>query len=153
MNTNLIISKIASKNKGQFFKIGYITDVPMSAKGKKEGHIVLKYTRATVRWGINFSNIKAVQERRAESVVEKTEHDLPWGTWSATHPGLVIEHKGIEYIRLYTTPNKNRSTFYLDGRPIDVEVLKKTGYIIPSYWNKKPMECLTIKAGNIQDIF
>ena len=153
MNTNYAINVISKKNKGQFFKMTYITDVTLSAKGKREGHVVLKYTHGTFRWGINYNNMKSVQLKRKEGALPADPQKLPWGEWSASHPGLVIEHKGTEYLRVYASPNKNKATYYLDGRPISIEDLKETGFVVPSYWKKSSPDCLTIKIANIQEIF
>lgn len=157
MNANMIINLLSKKNKGQFFKATYISDVPMTASAKRSGHVVLKYTSGTFRWGIKYSNLKNVKVRdeAAKMKGETISHELTWGTWSTEHPDLVIEHKGIKYIRLYMTPNKSKSEYFVDGRPISIEELKNMGIVLPSYWKKgdyKP-ECITVKAENIQDIF
>lgn len=153
MNTNMIIARLSKKNKGQFFKMSYISDVPVTAQAKRDGVTVMKYTTGTMRWGLNYSNLKSVKAKQSESPVP-SEHKLSWGEWDPRHKGLIINHKNKQYVRLYTSPNKNKSTFYLNGRPIEVEDLKKLGVVQNSYWNKTGSpDCLTIFSGNIQEIW
>ena len=61
MNTNAIIMKLNAKNNGQFFKISWMSDVPITASAKAHGQVVYKYTTGTVRKGINYANQKSVQ--------------------------------------------------------------------------------------------
>lgn len=155
MNTNMIIARLSQKNKGQFFKMSYISDVPVTAQAKRDGVTVMKYTTGTFRWGLNYSNLKTIKAKQAESVTP-SEHKLAWGEWDQKHKGLIINHKNKQYVRLYTSPNKNKSTFYLNGRPIEIEKLKEMGVVQNSYWNKKngdKPDCLTIFSGNIQEIW
>ena len=82
-------------------------------------------------------------------------HELSWGKWDSKYPSLIIHHKGQDYVRLYSTPNKFKSTYYLNGRPIEVEKLKNMNIVQNSYWNRKEgsIDCLTVKTANIQEIF
>ena len=77
MNTNMIINKLSTKRNGQFFNISYVSDLPMTAKAKREGIVALKITKATVRKGISYKNMKSVQERLGDRINEPLE--LPWG--------------------------------------------------------------------------
>lgn len=76
MNTNMIINKLSTKRNGQFFNISYVSDLPMTAKAKREGIVALKITKATVRKGISYKNMKSVQERLGDRINEPL--DLPW---------------------------------------------------------------------------
>ena len=91
MNINMIINKLSTKRNGQFFNISYVSDLPMTAKAKREGIVALKVTKATVRKGISYKSMKSVQERLGDRVNEPLE--LPWGSWVPEHRGLLIEHK------------------------------------------------------------
>lgn len=159
MNTNLLICKLNTKRNGQFFKMSWCTDVPLTAQAKKDGVTVLKYTTTTVRKGINYANIKNVKDKVAKGEMS-SEHKLAWGQWKAGFKGLIIEHtdkKGVykEYVRLYATPNKPQINWFLNGRPISKEELIAKGVVPSSYWNKsnEKTECFTICTANIQDIW
>lgn len=152
MNTNMIINKLSTKRNGQFFNISYVSDLPMTAKAKREGIVALKITKATVRKGISYKNMKSVQERLGDRINEPL--DLPWGSWIPEHRGLLIEHKGKTYLRLYNSPNKNKSIYLVNGKEISLDELKSMGIVQNSYWNKtgKP-DCLTVNTANIEEIF
>lgn len=152
MNTNMIINKLSTKRNGQFFNISYVSDLPMTAKAKREGIVALKITKATVRKGISYKNMKSVQERLGDRINEPLE--LPWGIWVPEHKGLLIEHKGKIYLRLYSSPNKNKSVYLVNGKEVSLDELKSMGIVQNSYWNKsgKP-DCLTVNTANIEEIF
>lgn len=152
MNTNMIINKLSTKRNGQFFNISYVSDLPMTAKAKREGIIALKITKATVRKGISYKNMKSVQEKLGDRINEPLE--LPWGIWVPEHKGLLIEHKGKTYLRLYNSPNKNKSVYLVNGKEVPLDKLKSMGIVQNSYWNKtgKP-DCLTVNTANIEEIF
>lgn len=154
MNTNAIIMKLNNKNNGQFFKISWMSDVPITASAKAHGQVVYKYTTGTVRKGIDYASQKSVQ-MKVQNEGKILTHELSWGEWDSKYPGLIIHHKGQDYVRLYPTPNKFKSTYYLNGRPIEVEKLKNMNIVQNSYWNRKEgsIDCLTVKAANIQEIF
>lgn len=152
MNTNMIINKLSTKRNGQFFNISYVSDLPMTAKAKREGIVALKVTKATVRKGISYKNMKSVQERLGDKINEPLE--LPWGIWVPEYKGLLIEHKGKTYLRLYSSPNKSKSVYLVNGKEVSLDELKSMGIVQNSYWNKtgKP-DCLTVNTANIEEIF
>lgn len=153
MNFNAIVSKLSQKNNGQFFKISWMSDVPVSASAKRQGITVYKYTTGTVRKGIDYSAQKSVQLKVEKGKV--LTHELPWGKWMDGHEGLFIEHKGKTYVRLYNTPNKFKSQFYVNGRPVDKEQLMNMGIVLSSYWVKGDgyADALTVNTANIQEIW
>lgn len=113
----------------------------------------------TVRYGINYSNMKSVIQKTATGQIERT-HELPWGKWMEGYEGILIEHtnkKGEKniYLRVYTSPNKTLVSYFLNGSPITKEKLKSLGYVSESVWNKNPddVDCFTLNVTNITDIY
>lgn len=155
MNTNYMIAKLATKKNGQFFKASYVSDLPMTAAAKRNGVIALKYTTGTFRKGLNYNNLKSVQQKRMDGTLPSTPEKLPWGSWDARWPGLVIEHKDKLYVRFYSSPNRPKSTYYLNGKPISKEELMALGVVQNSYWKKGDTapDCITVNIANIQEIF
>ena len=153
MNKNMMMKVLQNKNKGQFFKCSWISDLPIKATFKKQGIVVNKRTTATCRFGINYSNMASIQAK-VEAGYE-LKHELPWGKWSADYPGILIEHKGAEYLRLYNSPNKPKSEYFVNGKPVSKEELIQLGYVQDSYWkkNSSSIEVFTIKVENIENIF
>lgn len=153
MNFNAIITKLNAKKNGQFFKISWMSDVPMTAGAKREGHVVYKYTTGTCRKGINYTHQKSVQ-MKVEKEGKQLSHELPWGNWHPEHKGLIIEHNGKTYVRLYNTPNKFKSDFFYDGKPISKEELMSLGVVQNSYWKRNgEADAFTVNTANIQEIW
>jgi hypothetical protein len=155
MNLNDIINKLYDKQNGSFFKVRYVSELPLTAEAKRKGVDVYKITEATVRKGVRYSNMKAIKAKVEAGYV--LTHKLPWGTWHPLYEGLIIQHKDVDYIQLATSPNKSKSIYVLNGETVSYAHLKKTGYIQNSWFTKmetmdKP-DVLTIKVSNIMKIF
>ena len=156
MNINRVIMSLKSINKGQWFKIRWTSDLPLTAAAKRQGYVAYKCTEATVRYGINYKNIGTVQARfqAKYDAGEEVKHELPWGQWKVGHEGILIEHKDNDYLRVYTSPNPFKSVYFVNGQPITKEGVMTLGIVQNSYWKKpehKP-EALTVKIGNIESI-
>ena len=155
MTTSMIINKLATKQNGAFFKIRWASELPLTAAAKKLGITAYKLTEAICRKGIDYKNQKSVQAKVDEGKI--LTHELPWGSWHPEHKGLVIQHKGKDYIRLYLGPNKTKTTYILNGAICTYDDLKNSGYVLNSWFNKteageKP-DALTLKSESIQMIF
>jgi hypothetical protein len=164
MNTNLLLMKLAKKNKGSYFKMSWCSDVSMSADAKKQGLQAVKIVESTVRYGLRYSNIKSVKERRLMKAFEnggikdEGEGQLKWGQWKAKYEGILVEHKEKDYFRFYTSPNKPNVKFILNGVEItkqelmDLKIGEKP-VVINSYWNSNVEGTMTVKVENIIDIY
>jgi hypothetical protein len=134
--------------KGQFVKAVWKSNPSAAAAHKKAGVVLEKHTSAVCRAGINFANLSSVQQGIEEGTRGPVQ-ELPWGTWQ-NFP-YVIEHKGVEYIRLYPTDSRCETVFYVNGEQVNRETFAK--YLTPSDAAKmssgeKP-ECFTVKRENI----
>ena len=148
----MIREKILSA-KGNFVKAKWKSNPKPKAEFKS--FQLEKITESVVRAGINFANLSSV--KHAIEAGERGEvQSLPWGEWTA-FPYL-IEHKGVEYIRLYPSEGINhypKSVFYVNGEEVSKEIF--AGYLTPSEQKKmlspeERPECFTIKASNILEI-
>jgi hypothetical protein len=143
-------------SKGQFVTALWESEVKPAAAHK--GHTLTKKSRAVVRAGINFANLSSVKEG-IESGERGPVQELPWGEWKLDAEGksmfpYVITHKDQDYIRLYPSDTKTKTTYYLDGNEVTKE--KFCEYLTPSEAKKildgeKP-ECFTVKESNIRGI-
>ena len=97
----------------------------------------------TVRKGIKYGNQKSVKEK---GIVPGS---LPWGKWIKGFEGLFIEHNGNEYVRLYCSPNKSITKYFLNGKEVDRKDIE--WMVRPSYWNhsEKP-DAMTIRTENLE---
>lgn len=157
MNSNYVMMKVAKIPNGTWFKMGFVSDVPMIAQAKRDGHVVLKCTETTVRKGVSYKNLKSVKARIETG--EVLDGSLKWGTWIPGHEGVFLEHTDKsgqykQYLRVYTSPNKPKVTYVVDGKVMKKEDVMKLGYVQNSYWNKpdSPTECFTVNTANIQYI-
>ena len=152
MNTNFIINTLATKNNGAFFRISYCTDLPLTASAKRTGITAIKLTVSTVRKGIAYDNMKSVQAKVEQG--KELTHILPWGSWKSGYKGLIIEHKEKTYLRLYSSPNKSKSKYFLNGVEVTKEQMKNANVVQNSYWNKPDTipDCITVNTANVQEI-
>jgi hypothetical protein len=156
MNNNYANVKISTLKAGAFFKMSYVSDVPLSAKGKKEGVYVFKRTIGTYRTGIAYKNTKKAKitfEAKGGKIEDNTK--LPWGHWKddscriICHTNKIGEYK--EYIRVYDTPNKPKIQYYINSTPVTRAQLIASGYVPNSYFNKPVGSgCYNICLNNIE---
>lgn len=150
MNRNYAIAKILSIPSGRWFKAQYTTDVPLSAQGKKMGAVVLKRTVGVFRLGINYANLKSNKGKDIQP--------LPWGNYKEGTNGRIIEYTNKQgqynlYARFYFSPNKPKSSYFLNGAKITKENLKNLGIVLNSYFNSNnKSECFTINLNNLEVI-
>jgi hypothetical protein len=90
--------------KGQIVTV--TTERPM--KVRKGQDPIQKASEFQCRVGVNYDNIKAVQEKRADGSLPQENAGLPWGEW-ADFP-YVITHKGEYYVRCTVLRNGFRRT-------------------------------------------
>ena len=57
---------IAAIPNGRFFKIGYITELPLKAEFKKADYKIYKYTSRVTRTGVAYNKLKNVKENNKE---------------------------------------------------------------------------------------
>jgi hypothetical protein len=57
---------IAAIPNGRFFKIGYITELPLKGEFKKADYKIYKYTSRITRTGVAYNNLKDVKENNKE---------------------------------------------------------------------------------------
>lgn len=159
LSAEAIKNKILS-SRGHFVKASWKSNPSPAAAYKKSGIVLEKHTIAVVQAGVNFANLSAV--KNAIAAGERNEvGELPWGNWKVidgvSQFPYLIEHKGVDYIRLTPSQAGNhtpKSIYYVNGEVVDK--VKFSEYLTPSEANKilnpkeedKPL-CFTIKANNI----
>lgn len=93
-------------------------------KMKKGQPQVIKSSEFQCRVGVNYDNITAVKEKRANGELPAENQGLPWGEW-ALFP-YVITHKGEYYVRCTMIHNNFRkaAVYTIDGVEVDKEAVK-----------------------------
>jgi hypothetical protein len=169
MKESIVLNRLGEIPNGRFFKMTWKSEVPVFSKFNNM-YEVTKITTSTVRKGIKYTNTKTyktkffrkVNENRTDYMIapvnfnDKTE--LPWGHYRAGYENLIIDHTNKageknSYLRLYVTPNKPKSKFYLNGKEISKEELKSKGIVKESYWTEGTNDgVFNIKIKNILSI-
>lgn len=152
MDFEKLINGLNARQNGAFIKVVYSGDLPLNAASKKAGIVAKKVTEMTIRKGIDYDKQKSVREKIANGKI--LTHELPWGNWKEGYEGLIIEHKGTDYVRLYPSPNSTHTTYSINGVEMTYDELKDCGCILNSFFNKtgeKP-DCYTVKVDNIVSI-
>lgn len=155
MNANYILQKVKNIQKGRYTKVCYLTEVPLSAAGKKSGVHVFKRVIGTYRFGIDYSNTKKGIAKQTASIDPKAGQ-LAWGKWMSGAEGYLIEHTNKNgeynvYLRMYNSPNKARVQYYINNKAVSKEQLMATGYVNQSYFTKASNDsgCVTINIQNL----
>jgi len=172
MDKKVLISKLQDKQNGSYFNIKWESEVPVSKRLK--GCDIKKVTLATVRKGIQYKNtlnFKCKTEEKARSLGVKDESynsfkleqennlSLPWGRYVKGFENLLIEHTNKDgeynlYLRLYTSPNKAKTVYLLNGKPISKEELMTAHIVIDSYWKKQKLDgVFNVNIKNIKEVY
>lgn len=165
MKLEALLKELNKKKNGAWFKIEWTTDLngKLCAAAKREGRVVTKKVSTTVRKGIRYANMSSVRKRLISEgkfhVDPKTgethvfSEALSWGEW-VDGSDVLIKHKDQYYVRLYTSPNKPKVQYFLDGIAIAAEELKKLELLQPAYWNRENVEeCMTLKIDSVSRIY
>jgi hypothetical protein len=155
MNTNLLLMKLSTKRNGQYFNMVWASDVKMTASARKQGQQAVKIVTSTVRKGIKYSNMKSVRLDARENGDNSSTiitNSLPWGSWKPGNEGLLIEHNNTNYLRVYSSPNKPKSIYFLNGKEISKADLKAKNIVLDSYWSTNLPACFTVKVENIAEV-
>jgi len=153
MELSELLQKLDAKQNGAFINVVYTGELPLTAAAKKAGMTARKVTEMTIRKGIDYDKQQSVQNKIANGKV--LTHELPWGNWKAGHEGLIIEHKGQDYVRLYAGPNKAKTKYFINGTEQAYADLEKLNCLVNSFFKPKMEEkpdAMTIKISNILEI-
>ena len=103
--------------KGQIVTV----ETERSMKVRKNQEAILKQSEFQCRVGVNYDNIQAVKDGRADGSKPAENAGLPWGEW-ALFP-YVITHKGEYYVRCTVVRNNFRKAakFIRGGAEISKE--------------------------------
>ena len=112
---------VLSGAKGSFRSV--LWERPMKTKKAFSNCVITKRTSAVVRFGVDYNNIKAVQEKRSNGELPNVNAGLPWGQWKMFP--YFIEHKGNMYLRCAISPkNKMQTEYFLNGRKVEKSVIE-----------------------------
>lgn len=150
MQINEIIQSLEYR-KGSNLRVMWQKDMKVK---KSAGDVkITKKTSIVARGGIEYDNMKVVQEGRADGSLPSENAGLPWGEW-AQYP-YHITHKGTDYARFYPASGlefKPEVHYFMDGVEVSKEEI--VDLCLASEFPKKDEEplCFTVKAANVISI-
>lgn len=137
LDKKTLMSIIEALRPGAFFRLRYMSDMPVKAEYKKQGIKVIKLVSITTRTGVHYNAIKGVTPVFYDNVEIKNSN------WSWILYNKVKYNGNTEkfYLAIAPTKNNKAKTQYLlntkDGsKLVDKEEIQN--YIIDSYWRKEP---------------
>ena len=145
---------LENRRKGTIISVEYKSEPTLNAVAKKLGIKVEKHTITTGRFGVNYSNIKAVKEQREldkQNGVVRQQKTI-WWNWVDGN-NIIKEHttNGNKYLTITTSKlAKPKVKYLLNGVEITKEELQAKNVIINSYWaDKEPIQQYDININNI----
>lgn len=149
MKFNEIRTKVHTIPSGRFVNL----DTCKTLKTKKaySGKVVTKIGHSTVRVGVNYDNMKATIEGRANGSKPIENAGLQWGAWVDGEKNFFIQHKGNMYLRVANSPNKAVNHYFCDGKEITKEQAQE--YCLTSEFRKgEAPEVMNYNIDNILSI-
>ena len=114
MNYESLKKVVLSKQKGTFSHLTWEKELPV--KKSFSGVRVVKRTQGTVRTGVIYDNMRAVQYKRENGILPQQNMGLRWGEWSLFP--FFISHNGSQYLRVSLDKNnKMQSEYFINGVP------------------------------------
>ena len=140
---------VMNARKGAFSSMEWEKELPVRASFKNT-YKVTKVTNAVVRFGVEYDNIGAVQNKRENGTLPTQNAGLTWGEWSI-YP-YFIKHKGADYVRCtLSKTNPIRTSYFINGRPA-TKAECETICTKAAFSSGNSPDVLTIKADNIRKI-
>ena len=151
MELKEIERELGLRKKGSVISIRYITQPTLKASAKN--YKVEKETETIARFGIEYSNIKAVKEKRLQDLENGIERKPKTIWWNWKDKNIIKQHNtnGNYYLTLTTSKiARPKTKYYVNGVETTKEQLQKMDLVIPSYWNEKePVQQYDININNI----
>ena len=120
-------------------------------KVRKNETAINKTSTFQCRVGVDYDNIKVVQEKRENGEIPTENAGLPWGQWEIFP--YVIEHKGERYFRCTTIRNNfiPKTTYIRDGVEISVEEAQRAA-LASEFRAGDSSDVFNIKISSIVDV-
>ena len=133
--------------KGQIVTVE--TERPMKVRKGQEA--VTKRSEFQCRVGVNYDNIKAVQEKRESGELPRENAGLPWGEW-ALFP-YVITHKGEYYVRCTVLRNGFRKAAeYRRGDQVITKEEAQIACLASEFRDGDDNDVFNIKVSSIRSV-
>lgn len=135
--------------KGQFASLKTVRLL----KVRKGQQAIEKESIFTCRIGVDYDNIKAVQEKRDAQLLPAENQGLPWGQW-LVFPHL-IAHKGAHYLRCTQVNGNNacipKVRFLRNGVEITREEAQAAA-LASEFQDREDRDVFTVKVESIVEV-
>ena len=140
--------KILNFKKGSFQKLQWERELKLYKKYENQDIKITKFSEGVVRFGIEYDNMKAVQEKRENGELPQDNQGLNGLEW-LLYPYLLKNIKsGKVYVRVNTTGNKIKTRYFMNGEEITKEVAEE--YCTASNFSKgQAVEVFNVGIENI----
>ena len=155
MNYLELKQELEQRKKGTIISLTYKSEPTLNAVAKKLGIKLEKITTTTARFGVNYSNIKAVKEQREQDKINGIERQQKASWWIWKDKNLIKQNinNGNEYLTLTTSKKaKPKVKYLLNGQEISKKDLQDKNLVVNSYWNKTEIQQYDININNIISI-
>ena len=140
---------VLNERKGAFTAMQWQKELPVRANFKSTFKVT-KVTNAVVRFGVQYDNIKAVQNKRADGTLPAVNAGLTWGEWNI-YP-YFIKHNGVDYVRCsLSKQNPINTQYFINGRPA-TKAECETICTKAAFSSGEIPDVITVKADNILKI-
>lgn len=140
MDSERLIKFIKDIPGGRFFRLRYLTHLPVKACYEKEGISIMKVVNVTTRTGVRYTAVAEV-EYKPSYQLEIEAQNSPW-EWEVKNKIKFNKNTRKRYLVIAPIKgNKSKSTYILTDKEGNVEFVEKKDIremIIDSYWRKEP---------------
>lgn len=156
MKTEEIMSRIEELPNGRFFRMKYLTKLPVKAEFEKEGTVVMKVVETTCRTGVAYNKLAAVIAKVTKKIPAADKEN----NWEWILPNKVKFNTNTKKSYFVIAPIKKgantNKTYILSQR----DVLRIVGeeeikeFVRDSYWTEKEMpNVMNITLDNVLTIW
>ena len=136
---------VLATTKGSFHSI--LWERPMKTKKAFAWNTIVKRSAGVVRFGIEYDNMKAVQDKRQTGELPAQNAGLQWGTW-ALYP-YFIQHNGKTYLRCATSKgNTIQTEYFLNGKKVDKSAIENM-VLASEFRQTESLDVFTLNTENI----
>lgn len=149
MKTTEIVKKLETIPAGRFFRIRYMSQLPLTAEYKKQGYSLCKIVDTTTRTGVSYKNIEGVQLKE-----DYTPRESNW-EWVVKDRIKMNKKTGKQYAVLApVAKGNNTKKSYILTTPEGITNTCNEGvarmYTTKSYWAEKERPAvITVTLENI----
>ena len=140
MDFERLIKFIKDVPKGRFFRLRYLSHLPVKAQYEKMGISIMKIVNVTTRTGIRYAAVASVEYKP----IPQLERDMRTSHWEWEIKDKIKFNTNTKKRYLVIAPikgNKSKSTYILTNKDGTVEIVERKDIqemIIDSYWRKEP---------------